>query len=147
MLKASHKAPEAVMAFNGAADRIEKQLRRYVKRLREQGHKVRVFVRRMPENRQDGLEYCFGNLGDPAAIDRAVKGAEIVIHCGAATKGGWPEHKGGTVVGTQNVVDASINWQWNNTTFSLWGRNLTDETHAAYQTATEWMWRTLKKDE
>ena len=35
VLKASHKAPEAVMAFNGAADRIEKQLRRYVKRLRE----------------------------------------------------------------------------------------------------------------
>jgi len=38
VLKASHKAPEATMAFNGAADRIEKQLRRYVKRLRE--HKV-----------------------------------------------------------------------------------------------------------
>jgi len=35
VLKASHKAPEATMAFNGAADRIEKQLRRYVKRLRE----------------------------------------------------------------------------------------------------------------
>jgi ribosomal subunit interface protein len=35
VLKASHKAPEALIAFNGAADRIEKQLRRYVKRLRE----------------------------------------------------------------------------------------------------------------
>ncbi len=35
VLKASHRAPEAQMAFNGAADRIEKQLRRYVKRLRE----------------------------------------------------------------------------------------------------------------
>ena len=35
VLKASHRAPEAPMAFNGAADRIEKQLRRYVKRLRE----------------------------------------------------------------------------------------------------------------
>jgi nucleoside-diphosphate-sugar epimerase len=48
----------------------------------------------------------FGNLGDPAAVDRAVAGAETVIHCGAAMKGGWPEHKGGTVVGTQNVVDS-----------------------------------------
>jgi ribosomal subunit interface protein len=38
VLKASHRAREAQMAFNGAADRIEKQLRRYVKRLRE--HKV-----------------------------------------------------------------------------------------------------------
>jgi ribosomal subunit interface protein len=35
VLKASHKAAEAQMAFNGAADRIEKQLRRYAKRLRE----------------------------------------------------------------------------------------------------------------
>ena len=35
MLKASHRAAEAPLAFNGAADRIEKQLRRYVKRLRE----------------------------------------------------------------------------------------------------------------
>ena len=35
VLKASHRAPEGPMAFNGAADRIEKQLRRYVKRLRE----------------------------------------------------------------------------------------------------------------
>ena len=35
VLKASHRAPEAQMAFNGAADRIEKQLRRYAKRLKE----------------------------------------------------------------------------------------------------------------
>jgi len=35
VLKASHRAAEATLAFNGAADRIETQLRRYVKRLRE----------------------------------------------------------------------------------------------------------------
>src|SRR5215813_4072767 len=77
-----------------------------VKRLRADGHRVRVFVRRIPAHPQDGVEYCFGNLGDPEAVDRAVRGAEIVIHAGAAMKGGWPEHKGGTVVGTQNVIDA-----------------------------------------
>ena len=38
VLKASHSAREAQMAFNGASDRIEKQLSRYFKRLRE--HKV-----------------------------------------------------------------------------------------------------------
>lgn len=38
VLKASHRAPEAPLAFNGAADRIEKQLRRYGKRLKD--HKV-----------------------------------------------------------------------------------------------------------
>ena len=38
VLKASYSASQAQMAFNGAADRIEKQLRRYFKRLRD--HKV-----------------------------------------------------------------------------------------------------------
>lgn len=35
VLKASHSAREADMAFNGAADRIEKQLRRYMRRLKD----------------------------------------------------------------------------------------------------------------
>ena len=77
-----------------------------VKRLRADGHQVRVFQRRIPEHATDGIEYAFGNLGDPTAVDRAVKGATTVIHCGATTKGDWPEHKLGTVVGTQNVIDA-----------------------------------------
>ena len=38
VLKAHHRAPEAHIAFDCAADKIEKQLRRYTKRLRE--HKV-----------------------------------------------------------------------------------------------------------
>jgi nucleoside-diphosphate-sugar epimerase len=77
-----------------------------VKRLRDAGHPVRVFQRRNPEQPQPGLEYAIGDLADAAAVERAVKGAEVVIHCGAAMKGGWSEHKLGTVVGTQNVVDA-----------------------------------------
>jgi ribosomal subunit interface protein len=35
VLKASHSARQAEMAFNGAADRIEKQLRRYMRRLKD----------------------------------------------------------------------------------------------------------------
>jgi ribosomal subunit interface protein len=35
VLKASHQATEAKVAFSGAADRIDKQLRRYVKRIRD----------------------------------------------------------------------------------------------------------------
>ena len=77
-----------------------------VNRLLAEGHRVRAFVRRMPRDRQEGVEYAFGNLGDLAAIDRAVNGARTVIHAGAAMKGGWPEHQGGTVVGTRNVIEA-----------------------------------------
>ena len=38
VLKASHRRARREMAFNGAADRIEKQLRRYMRRLKD--HKV-----------------------------------------------------------------------------------------------------------
>ena len=77
-----------------------------LRRLVADGKRVRAMVRRIPGNPIAGVEYAIGNLGDPAAVDRAVKGAETVIHAGAAMKGGWPEHLGGTVVGTQNVIDA-----------------------------------------
>ena len=48
VLKASYSAREAEMAFNGAADRIEKQLRRYTNRLKE--HKVDEAAQAYVEN-------------------------------------------------------------------------------------------------
>jgi nucleoside-diphosphate-sugar epimerase len=39
-------------------------------------------------------------------VDRAVRGAEVVIHCGAAMKGGWIEHNCATVTGTRNVLES-----------------------------------------
>ena len=48
VLKATYSAREAEMAFNGAADRIEKQLRRYSNRLKE--HKVDEAAQAYVEN-------------------------------------------------------------------------------------------------
>lgn len=48
VLKSSHSAREADIAFNGAADRIEKQLRRYSNRLKE--HKVDESAQAYVEN-------------------------------------------------------------------------------------------------
>ena len=48
VLKASYSAREAQMAFNGAADRIEKQLRRYTSRLKD--HKVDEAAQPFVEN-------------------------------------------------------------------------------------------------
>jgi predicted dehydrogenase/nucleoside-diphosphate-sugar epimerase len=79
-----------------------------VERLRHEGHRVRALVRRLPACPRDGVEYAVGNLGDAEAVDRAVRGAEVVIHAGAAMKGGWPEHLGGTVAGTRNVIEACL---------------------------------------
>jgi nucleoside-diphosphate-sugar epimerase/glycosyltransferase involved in cell wall biosynthesis len=77
-----------------------------VRRLLAEGNKLRVFMRRAPEIPIEGVEYAFGDLADPIAVERAIAGAETVIHVGASTKGTWPEHRAGTVVGTQNVIDA-----------------------------------------
>ncbi|MCX5742457.1 MAG: NAD-dependent epimerase/dehydratase family protein, partial [Proteobacteria bacterium] len=87
----------------GASGKVGRAM---VARLRAQGHRVRVMMRRVPEAPQPDVEYAFGDLGDPAAVDRAVAGVEIVIHIGAATTGGWPEHQRGTVDGTRHVIDA-----------------------------------------
>jgi ribosomal subunit interface protein len=48
VLKASYSANQAQMAFNGAADRIEKQLRRYTNRLKE--HKIDEAAQAYVEN-------------------------------------------------------------------------------------------------
>src|SRR3954470_20665637 len=48
VLKASYSGREPEMAFNGAADRIEKQLRRYSNRLKE--HKVDEAAQAYVEN-------------------------------------------------------------------------------------------------
>jgi len=77
-----------------------------VDRLLADGHKVRVMVRGLPTVARDGLEYARGDLGDPAAVDRAVQGAACVFHVGAAMKGGWLDHQGGTIEGTRNVLAA-----------------------------------------
>jgi ribosomal subunit interface protein len=48
VLKAAHSAREPDIAFNGAADRIEKQLRRYARRLKD--HKVDEQAQEFVEN-------------------------------------------------------------------------------------------------
>jgi nucleoside-diphosphate-sugar epimerase/predicted dehydrogenase len=70
------------------------------------GRKVRAFVRRIPSEGLPGIDVVLGDLGDPAAVERAVRGARKVVHVGAAMKGGWEEHERATIVGTRNVVDA-----------------------------------------
>jgi nucleoside-diphosphate-sugar epimerase len=77
-----------------------------VARLRAAGHQVRGFERRAPDKPPEGVEFIIGDLADAASIDRAVQGTEVVVHCAAAMKGDWAEHKASTVDGTQNVVDA-----------------------------------------
>jgi predicted dehydrogenase/nucleoside-diphosphate-sugar epimerase len=97
-------SPTADFLVTGASGKLGSAV---VRRLLDEGRSVRAFVRRIPDEPVEGVEYAIGQLGDPQAVDRAVAGAERIIHAGAAMSGGWPEHLGSTVVGTRNVVDAA----------------------------------------
>jgi len=82
--------------------------RALVKRLRQVAHQpIRLMVRRPPTTAVPrDLQYVYGDLGNPAAVDRAMQGIELVFHVGAAMKGGPFEFESGTVWGTRNVVEA-----------------------------------------
>jgi ribosomal subunit interface protein len=71
VLKASHSGREPEIAFNGAADRIEKQLRRYTKKLKE--HKV-------DEDAQAFVENAGYTIFSPAAeSDDEEAGAPAIV--------------------------------------------------------------------
>ena len=85
--------------------------RAVVRRLRERGELVRVLAHRPnPAMEEDPrIHLVYGDLGDPQAVERAVKGVEVVYHVGAAMRGrGWADFDCGTVQGTQNVVEACL---------------------------------------
>lgn len=79
-----------------------------VKRLHEEmGEPLRLLVRRPPPNPPPAdLQLVYGDLGNPAAVDRAMQGIEIVFHVGASMKGGNFEFNSGTIWGTRNVIDS-----------------------------------------
>jgi 2-alkyl-3-oxoalkanoate reductase len=79
-----------------------------VRRLVQEGAKVRAGVHRIPKNPLPEVEYVAGDLGDPEYIDNLVAGASTVFHVGAAMKGSPADFQRGTVVGTQNVIDACL---------------------------------------
>jgi len=67
---------------------------RLVDALVDEGHKVRVLVRRpagSPLLHRDGVEVVQGDLGDPGGLGDAVRGAERVFHC-AGLVGDWLRH-------------------------------------------------------
>ena len=101
-------ACHAKVLVTGASGLIGRHL---VRRLLQQGKQIRILVRRQApiefrDNRN--LEILFGDLGDPAAVDRAVAGTDIVYHIGAAMLGGADDHYSSTVVGTRNIVESVL---------------------------------------
>lgn len=71
--------------------------RSVVRRLREQGHTVRVLSRHGGAA-DEGVEFFRGDLATGEGIEAAVRGAQIVIHCAGTNKG--------DEVKTSNLVQA-----------------------------------------
>jgi ribosomal subunit interface protein len=75
VLKASYSARTAEMAFNGAVDRIEKQLRRYTNRLKD--HKVEAVAEPFVENA--GYTILAGPRGEEIQSDNPAIVAETRV--------------------------------------------------------------------
>ncbi len=84
--------------------------KRLLARLLEQlppGERLRIFVRRDPPasiNNDSRIEVVLGDLGDAAAVDRAVAGTTLIYHVGGAMSGGPADYERGTLAGTRNLL-------------------------------------------
>lgn len=107
-LRVSAPVPQAPILVTGGTGWLGRSL---VKRLLDRGESVRVLAHRpnaaMEEHPK--IHMVYGDLGDPQAVERAVKGVEVVYHVGATMRGrGWADFDCGTVQGTRNVVESCI---------------------------------------
>ena len=81
-------------------------------RLVESGERVRALVRTSqgdPFLKSLGVEIVHGDLTDPAACDRAVRGMDAVYHSAAKVGdwGPWREFQAGCIDATRNLAEAS----------------------------------------
>jgi ribosomal subunit interface protein len=113
VLKASHRARDAQMALNGAADRIEKQLRRYVKRLRE--HKVDESAQAYVENAG------YTVFSTPSESDEEAAAMPVIV---AETRVDIPD---------SSVSDAVMQMDLRNTTALMFRNSGTGEYNMVYR--------------
>jgi nucleoside-diphosphate-sugar epimerase/predicted dehydrogenase len=100
--------PRARILVTGATGLLGRHL---VARLLQEGRRVRVLVRRDPPEawwNDNRLELVFGDLGDPASVERAVAGTTLVFHLGATMHGTAAEFDRGTIDGTRHVVQSVL---------------------------------------
>jgi len=86
--------------------------RAIVDRLVARGDTVRTLARGdYPELRDRGVEAIRGDVADPAQVNRAVAGCDVVFHVAAKAGvwGPWAEYHNANVVGTRNVIAACRN--------------------------------------
>lgn len=70
-------------------------------------YRLRLFLRE-PDPRFAGMDVHVGDLADPAAVARAMRGVDTVVHLGGKSlEGPWPEIAESNIAGTYNVFEAA----------------------------------------
>jgi nucleoside-diphosphate-sugar epimerase len=85
-----------------------------VRRLVDRGDQVRSLARNFyPALDAMGVEQIQGNISDPAAVDKACRGMDVVLHAAAKPPpwGKYDDYYQTNVVGTQNVIEACLHRQ------------------------------------
>lgn len=80
--------------------------RAVVRRLSRAGATVRAMARRATAFDAAGVQTVVADLGDRAALARAVQGADLVVHCAASLDGDLDECTRVNVEGTANLLHA-----------------------------------------
>ena len=97
-------APQ-VVAITGAAGRIGRAI---TPLLRRQGRELRLLDRAVPTEHDERDVWFAGDITDPATLDDAVRGADLVVHLAAHPwERPWPEILAVNIDGTQKVLDAA----------------------------------------
>ncbi len=93
------------IAVTGASGSVGRGV---VLRLLSAGHDVVGLARRKPESWPSQASFVQGDVRDAAVVDRAVAGAEAVVHCAWATNPAkvHPSDREVNIGGTRNVLDA-----------------------------------------
>lgn len=84
----------------------------FVRRLLSRGERPRALARssmRVAELQQLGIDVVVGDAADITAVEMAVRGTEIVIHCAGrmGSQGTWEEFHRDSVESTENVLRAA----------------------------------------
>lgn len=79
-----------------------------IDRALDAGHEVRALARK-PQPEREGVEWVAGDLANPPALARLVRGAESVIHVAGVVNAPDPAgFESGNVAGTLAVVEAAL---------------------------------------